>query len=183
MLEVKNKQNYGLKKFYIWRLCLSGIIVALCFVIYSKHLFRFSMFVSKPVNELNSYMGATTPNCINPLENLTKGRWVKAKKYNYDLEQELNEIHIQYRKKIGISTTPWRNDDKCGYNILMKKISKWPQTGTFCNPRGPTTCCTNLFKGKCVSVNRTMTCECATCVNTSQYTDALLAEWTTHDTK
>jgi len=210
MIEAENMQKYRLKKHYVRRLCIVGTIVVICFILYNTQLFHPPIFKSKAAIELNFYMDTmknqcTTnpdehvyeinqnvdlkqffklPNCINILENLSKGRWLRAKEYNYDLEHELNDIHSRYRIKVGIPPMPWRNDDKCGYNVLMQKISReWPQTGTFCNPRGPNPCCTNLFKGKCVPVTSTMKCDCATCIDTSQYTDALLAEWITHENK
>ena len=136
-------------------------------------------------NKLNSNPNLSKyfrrPKCLNLLENLSKGKWVRAERYNYSLEQELNEIHLNFRRKVGISPTPWRNDGQCGYEILTKQITnEWPQTGTFCNPNSPESCCTNINKGMCIASTR---CNCPACVDTSKYRDALLSKWMPDDPK
>ena len=205
-------QKYWLKKHRVRRLCVVGTVAVIIYILYivGMQLGDSPIFTSEALIELNYYMDTMKnkcsiinnnftdeinknadlkqffkpPECDNLLENLSKGHWVPAKEYDYELEHELNQIHNQYRTKVGISTTPWRTDGKCGYKILMKQISKeWPQTGTFCNPHGPNPCCTNLHEGKCVPVTSAMKCDCPACVDTSKYTDALQAEWITHDKK
>ena len=122
------------------------------------------------------------PKCANILETLTKGQWSRARLYNYDLELEISKFHLEYRAKNGIPTQLWRKDDKCGYNVLVNQANpKWRRTGTFCNPKGPKPCCSNLYKGECTSITSSMKCDCPTCVDTSKYNDALLSEWITHD--
>ena len=118
------------------------------------------------------------PKCTNLLDNLINGKWTISDEYDRALEKELNEIHTNFRKKVGISIHPWRPDGKCGYNALAAKISyEWPQTGSFCDPKSVTPCCTDVNNGQCVKKSRQQQCDCPTCVDTSKYRDALLSKW------
>ena len=135
----------------------------------------FEMKFPKPVN-------FPKPKCKNLLKNLTKGEWIQRGDVDIVHEKEVNLAHDEFRKQAGIPLKTWRSDRKCGHHNLARKITKWwPQTAAFCNPHGPTPCCTNIKNGKCVATNLETKCDCIGCVDTRLIKDALFSTWVPTD--
>nr|XP_009860819.2 uncharacterized protein LOC104266405 [Ciona intestinalis] len=125
------------------------------------------------------------PTCNNLLRNISLGNWVLRKPIDFALRQELDSIHDNYRKEVGIPVQPWRSDGRCGYKVMGTAGKKnWPRVASFCDPKSNRQCCTDWNSGVCVAISTTQQCNCLGCVNTEKYyTDALESTWVTNDNR